>query len=63
MTEFEFENPKYEDIAGLYFNHWIPQVDLNNGFAELTEFYSYSLLQKYIVSSYYSILLLTGNDI
>lgn len=60
MTEFEhnhFDGPHISDITVHY---WMPQVDINNYH---TDFYNESPQLKYIKSCYYSLLLLTCNDI
>jgi len=42
------------------YNYWIPQVDMAHKY---TDYYDLAPLGKYNVLNYYSILLITGNDI
>jgi hypothetical protein len=61
MTEFEYQqNIGLEQIHGSVVRYWMPQVDLND---YESDFYLQSPILKYISSCYYSILLLTCNDV
>ena len=55
----ERDHSNFDDLE-FNFNFWMPPVDLNDGD---TEYYHEVISQKYNVSFYYAILLITGNDI